>query len=339
MFPQGTGGRVETTARDNSLRTGAFLGWPVALAAGADVLAGYVIAAPTFPDEHETLAVVPFLFAAAVLLTAAGRVFGVVFTFAGGDDGGGPGGALAAAYTDTVAHGRATAKGTFVIGALLAVGGLLSAMGAGVTCGSVPVYVAGVLFLVGWARAGRAEGHAVAGPISAGALRALAVALGMSAHRETLYFADAAPSIAVAVLFACGALHATVRRAEGEGGRRYVLIGTLAGFAGAMGVSVALLMRTALSWIVALSGCAFLGARGLAASGTLVPADVRRFADAALFAGFPLAAGLCFGKWEATGPILALGSAALALAVPATVALTRAPGALPSPGAGRSAVL
>jgi len=330
---------VDTTARDNSLRTGSFLGWPAALAAGADVLAGFVVAAPAFPGEHETLAAVPFLFASAVLLSAAGSVFGVVFTFAGGDDGGGPGGPLAAAYSDTVAHGRATPKGTFVLGALLAVGGLLSAMCAGVTCGSVPVYVAGVLFFVGWARAGRAAGHSMADPVSAGALRALAVALGMSAHREVLYFADSAPSVAVAVLFACGALHATVRRAEREGGRRYVLIGTLAGFAGAMGVSVALLMRTALSWIVALSGCAFLGARGLAASGTLVPADVRRFADAALLAGFFLAAGLCFGRWEATGAILALGSAAMALAVPAGVALTRSPGALPSPGAGRPAVL
>ncbi len=330
---------METTAQDSSRRMGAFLRGPDALASGADVLAGYVIAAPAMPGEDEALAVVPFLFAAAWLLAAAGSVFGVVFTFAREDDGRGRGGDLASGFADAVERGRLTLKGTFLLGVALAVAGLFAAMGAGLTCGSVPVYVAAVLFLVSWARAGRAEEHAIAGPVSAGALRALSVALGMSAHREFLYFADAEPSIALAALFAYGTLHAIVRRSEGEGGRRYLLVATLIGFAGALGVSVALLMRTALSWIVALAGCAFLGARGVAASGTLVPVDVRRYADAAVLAGFFLAAGFCFGRWEATGAVLAIGSAAVALAVPAGVALARAPGVFPATGVGRQAVV
>jgi hypothetical protein len=155
----------------------------------------------------------------------------------------------------------------------------------------------------------------------------------MSAHREVLYFAGNAPTIAVAVLFMYGTLQAVVRRSEGEGGRRYVLVVTLAGFAAAMGVSAALLMRTALAWIVAFTGAAFLGARGVAASGTLVPVDVRRFADAAVLAGFLLDAGICFGRWEATGAVLALGAAAVTMVLPAGMALARAPGEFPAPGA------
>ncbi|MHC4252303.1 MAG: UbiA prenyltransferase family protein [Planctomycetota bacterium] len=332
-------------ARSPSRGIGAFLRPAEGLAAGADVLAGYVLASPAIPREDEALAVVPFLFASAWLLSAAGSVFGVAFSFARGEDERGRGGDLAAGFAEAIARGRATLKGTFLLGALLAVAGLFAAMGAGVSCGSVPVYVAAVMFLVSWARAGRAEGHALAGPASAGALRALAVALGMSAHREVLYFADNGPGIAVAALFTYGMLHAVVRRSEGEGGRRFLLVGTLLGLVGVLGVSAALFMRTALAWIVALTGAAFLGARGLAASGTLVPVDVRRFADAAVLGGFFLASGLCFGRWEATGAVLALGSAAVALAVPAAVALARAPGVLPAPrarapeGAGRRALL
>lgn len=330
---------MEAVPHDPSRRMGAFLRGPEALAAGADVLAGYVLAAPAVPREDGTLAIVPFLFASAWLLTAAGSVFGVAFLFAREHDGRGRGGALAAGFARSIARGRVTLKGAFLLGAGLAVAGLFAAMGAGLSCGSVPVYVAAILFLVSWARAGRAEGHALAGPASAGALRALSVALGMSAHREVLYFAGAGPSIAVAVFFAYGTLHAIVRRSEGEGGRRYVLVGTLVGFAGALGVSAAFLMRTTLSWIVVLTGGAFLGARGVAASGTLVPVDVRRFADAAVLGGFFLNSALCFGRWEATGAVLALGSAAVALAVPAAMALAREPGSLPAPGADPRPVL
>ncbi len=330
---------MEAAAREPSRRITEFLRGPEALAAGADVLAGYILAAPAVPLENEALAVVPFLFASAGLLAAAGSVFGVAFSFARGEDGRDRGGDLAAGFAEAVARGRPTLKGAFLLGALLAATGLFAAMAAGVTCGSVPVYVAAFLFLVSWARAGRAAEHALAGPASAGALRALSVALGMSAHREVLYFADARPSIALAVLFAYGALHATVRRSEGEGGKRFLLVGTLVGFAAVLGVSVALFMRTALSWIVALTGCAFLGARGVAASGTLVPVDVRRFADAAVLGGFFLASGLCFGRWEATGAVLALGSVAVALAVPAAIVMVRGPGALPGGGAGRRTVL
>ena len=112
------------------------------LAAAADALAGYVIASPAVPGREDALGVAPFVFASAGLLAAAGNVFEHAFS--------------------SEREGRAP-KGVFIAGAALALGGLFAAMGAAMSAGPAPVYLAAFLFLVTWARAGRVSAAARAG--------------------------------------------------------------------------------------------------------------------------------------------------------------------------------
>ncbi|MHC4506276.1 MAG: hypothetical protein ACYTFI_23520 [Planctomycetota bacterium] len=282
------------------------------LAAAVDALAGYVIASPAVPGREDALAVVPLVFASAGLLAAAGNVFEHAFS--------------------SEREGRAP-KGVFIAGAVLALGGLFAAMGAALSAGAAPVYLAAFLFLVTWARAGRASAAAragasglpVAGPVLGGTVRALALALGMSAHSEVVYLTAPGPAIAAGVFFAYGALVECIERTIGEGGKRYLLVGALAGCLAVFGVSGVLLARTALSRFVAVVGAVFVASRGAPAVRSLLPADIRRFGEGALLAGFLLDSALCLGYWEATDPafvfagwaangtVLALGSLAVAL--------------------------
>lgn len=152
-------------------------------------------------------------------------------------------------------------------------------------------------------------------------MRALALALGMSAHSEIVYLAPAGAILAPGLFFAYGALAAVVAEHDmegslGAGGKRYLLLGALAGMLAVFGGAAAWLSRTALSRIVVMTGAVFLAARGSLGVRSLLPADVRRFGEGALLAGFFLDSGLCFGRWEATGAVLALGSFAVALVVP-----------------------
>lgn len=306
------------------------------LAAAADALAGYVIASPAVPHEEEALAVVPFIFASAGLLTAAGNVFARAFgrgalgpaPLSSGNSSDGPRSASGAPSSAGL-----PAKRVFLLGSALALGGLFAAMGAALSAGSLPVYLAAFLFLVTWARAGRGAELALAGPVSGGMARALSLALGMSAHSEIVYFTGRGALLAPGLFFVYGALVEAVEGSLGEGGRRYLLVGALLGCLAVFGGSAAVLARTALARIVALTGAVFLAARGASAVKSLLPADVRRFGEGAILAGFFLDSGLCFGRWEASGVVLVLGVVAVALVVPSAMMLPRSGRKSAAPGA------
>jgi len=283
----------------------------VSLVCAADVLAGYVIAAPALPRPEETLAAVPLLFAGAFLLTVAGHVFSCCFS---------PAGALLAG---PVAPGRVTLKAAFLLGALAAVGGLFATMGAALSTGRLPVYFAALLFLVTWARAGRGAELAVLGPVSAGAARALTLAVGMSAHSEVVYLVSPGPPLAAGLFFVYGALAEAVRQTEREGGRRYVLLAASLGFLAVFVISASALARTEMAWIMMFTGAILLAARAWPAVRSLTPADVRRFTQVAFLAGCILDAGLCFGRWPAEGAVLALGASALLLVLPGIAIMAR----------------
>ncbi len=324
----------EASRRRYSWGTWAFLRPAASLSAGADALAGYIVASPAVPLDEEARATVPFLFASAVLLAAAGHVFAAAFAYGSRGVAPGPGehegDERAPRFAEAVARGETSLKRAFLAGAALALAGLFAAMGACASVGSLPVYFAAFLFLVSWARAGRGPAHAVSAPVSAGVARALALGLGMSAHREIVFLADPRLFVAAGLLFVYGALVESIESAWGEGGRRWALLGAFAGLLAVMAGAGVALIRTALAWIVALSGATFLAARAATAVRTLVPADIRRAGSAAILAGFFLDAAICFGRFEATGAVLVLGSVALALVVPGAVALESAEATYPA---------
>jgi hypothetical protein len=295
------------------------------LAVAADVLAGYCIAAPARPRLEETLAAAPLLFASAALVVAAGNVFYACFTPAPT----GKGGAGAAAAEDVRAAERGVStKRMFLLGAALAVAGLFSAMGAAVSAGKLPVYFAAFLFLLTWARAGMSRDCALLGPASAGALRALTLGLGMSAHRGIVYGADAAPFVAAALFFAFGALLDTVEGARGEGGRRFLLLGAAAGVLAVFAGAGIVFVKTPTAALVALAGGAFVAARAWPAVRSLTSTEIARFAEAGLLAGCALDAALCLGPWTETDPVTwALAGSALAVVLPCSALLRRAGGA------------
>ncbi|MGD8241084.1 MAG: hypothetical protein PVH68_21200 [Armatimonadota bacterium] len=310
----------------------AFLRPAHGLVAGADVLAGFVLASPASPGESYSLAVAPLLFASAVLISAAGSVFALVFSQARGAvlpgaGGGAPGLTTplpeggAWAYAKALEEGRATVRRSFLAGAALALGGIFAAMGAALTAGRLPVYFAALMFLVSWARAGRGAELAVLGPASAGLSRALSLGMGMGATGEIVFLADRSLLLAPALYFAMGGVVEAVEHAEGEGGRRFLLVGALGALLAVFALAGLAYMRTGLSWIVALTGAAFLVSRAAPAIGSLAPGEVRRFAEGALLAGPFLSASVCFGRWEARGALLAIGVCALGLVVPAARSL------------------
>ena len=215
-----------------------------------------------------------------------------------------------------VEEGRLTLKGALATGGFLAIAGLFAAMAAALATGRLPVYAAALVFLVGWARAGRTSQLPVIGPATAGLQRAATLALGMGAHAEIVYGQNPAPLAAAGLYLAFGALVETLEQSEGEGGRRFSLLacvaGVLAVFAGAAGFFV----RTRPALFVALAGGVLLMVRALPALRTLVPGAVRRFAEAARLSGLFLAAALVWGRWPTQGTVLALGAVPLALVIP-----------------------
>jgi len=285
------------------------------LSGATDVLAGYCLAAPALPRVGDTLFVLPLLFSSAVLLRAAGAVFEVCFGVAAGRTD--P--ARAARHTVAVsvyfADGRFSLKAAFMAGAALAMLGLFAALGAGAFVGKLPAYVAAFLFLALWAKTGHGVALPVLGPLASGVVRTLGLALGMSAHPDVVYLTNPTVAVAVALYFAYGALLEVLDHAEGEGGKRYSLIGSVFGLVAVFAAAAALLMRTPLSYIISVVGVTFILSRAWSATSTLLPANIRRLAEgAAMAAGF-LAAALCFGNasWRTTGGILPIGSAALLL--------------------------
>jgi hypothetical protein len=289
---------------------------PAASLSGAtDVLAGFCLAAPSLPRLDDSRVVLPLLFASALLLRAAGAVFEVCFGVAAGRTD--P--ARAARHTVAVsvhfADGRFSLKASFMGGALLALLGIFAALGAGVFVGKLPAYTAAFLFLILWAKTGHGVALPVLGPVSAGIVRMLGLLLGMSAHPEVVYPTNRAAMIAAALYFAYGALLEVLDHAEGEGGKRYSLIGSIFGVIAVFGAAAATLMRTPLSYIITIVGVTFIISRAWSATSTLLPAAVRRLAEGAAVSGGFLAAALCFGNeaWRTTGGILPIGSAALVL--------------------------
>ena len=307
----------------------------VSLSAAADVIAGYVVAAPATPRPVETLLTVPLLFVGAALLHAAGDVFSACFTVESGpsdsERAGSPGVALARA----IRKKQTTLKAAFLTGAAMALAGLFAAMAPcllnGLSAGHLPVYAAGFVFLVGWARAGRTSQSPVVGPASAGLLRAMTLAIGMSAHGEIVYGHGgaslwrpaAAPLVAAGLYFAYGALAETLEQSEGEGGRRYTIMAAFVGMLAVLGGAAALFAKTSPARSVILAGAVLLVARSLPALRTLVPGAVRRFAEAARLSGLFMAAALAWGRWPTQGTVLVLGAAALALVLPCAVLFAR----------------
>ena len=295
----------------------------LSLSAAADVIAGYVLAAPATPRAREALLTVPLLFAGCALLHAAGEVFSACFTvesgLTGADRPGSPGVTLARA----IDLNRITLKAAFVLGAAAALAGLFAVMAAALTAGKLPVYAAAFLFLVGWARAGRTSQLPVIGPASAGVQRAMTLAVGMAAHGEIVYGQTGGPLpvllIGAGLYFAYGALAETLEQSEGEGGRRYTILAAFAGMLAVFGGAAALFARTSAARSVALAGAVFLVVRALPALRTLVPGAVRRFAEAAWLSGLFLAAVLAWGRWPTQGVVLALGAAPLVLLIPCAV--------------------
>lgn len=275
----------------------ALLGPAGALAAAGDVVAGYVLAAPVRPAAREAVPPVLILGAGAVLLLAGGRLFAACFA--------------------PVPRGGFSAKRLFLAGALLSVVGLFSAMGAAFLVGRLPVYFASFLFLVLWARAGPLESSPLAGPVSWGAVKSLSMALGMAAHPDFVYrIGHPGTVVPLALLFSYGALFTVVRRAEAEGGRRYLLVLCGLGLAGII-AGGAFVGGTSLAALSALGGGLLVGAGLLRAVRSLAPAGLRTFAERALVAGCLLDAALAFGRWRPEG----FGAAAALLVVPCQLLL------------------
>lgn len=283
----------------------------------ADVLAGYCIAASAMPTLERAAAIVPLLFVSAYLLRSAGSVFDVCFAVASGRTDPARASRNTAAAAVHITGGEISLTGALVTGAVLAALGLFAALAAAVSVGKLPVYVAAALFLVIWARTGFGIELVVLGPVSGGAIRALGLALGMSAHPDVVYLTDRAVPIALGLYFAYGALVEVLEHAEGEGGRRYALVGAAVGLVGVFAAAAALIMRTPLSLIVAVVGAAFLTARAYRAATTLLPGAIARLAEGAGMASGFLAAALCFGHdvWRTGGGLLVLGSFCLGLVV------------------------
>lgn len=260
------------------------------LALATDVLAGFCAAAEGFPKGWHAAASVPFLFASAALLGASEGLF------------------------DACLGGKAyvPSKRTFLLGAVLAAGGIIAAMVAGVSVGKLPAYFAAFMFLISWARAGRGP-DAVLGPLASGAWRAFAICLGASAHTGMAYLVHPEPFIAAGLASACGALTESIDQAEREGGRRYILLFAAAGILAVFGAASVLLMRRPIAWIVAASGAALVLTRAAYAVRTLLPEAIRRFAEGTMLGSCFLSAGICFGRWPATGAVLVMGAAALVM--------------------------
>jgi hypothetical protein len=299
------------------------------LSGAADVLAGFVIAAPALPQFDRAMLIVPLLFASVFLLRAAGSVFEACFGVAAERVEVGRASKHTTAIATSIANGLIGLKGTFVTGCVFALAGIFAALGAAVTAGKLPAYFAAFVFLTVWARSGRGVEYAVGGPLSAGLMRALGLAMGMSAHPEFLYFTGRTPAIALGLYFAYGALTEAIVHSEGEGGRRYALVGATFGLLGIFGAGAVLLMDTSLSFIVTVVGATFVAARAWPALTSLMPGSVRKLGEGAMIASGFLGAAIVFGNpaWRTDGSVLPLGSAALVAVIVTGILAQRYEGA------------
>jgi hypothetical protein len=287
------------------------------LSGAVDVLAGYCLAAPARPEAGTAVLVLPALFVSVVLLRSAGHVFDACFALCGGDVSRPDCSWRSAVLADEIDKGTRSLKGVFLFGAALALAGVFAGLLGALRAGRLPAYVAALIFLTTWASSGCAAHLAVCGPVAAGLLRALGLAMGMSAHRESLYLASNAPILALAAYFIYGAMTKVLALAQREGGTRFALVGATVGLLAAFAATALLVVRTPLSFIVIVVGAVFVCARAWQAVVALTPASVRRYAAGALIASGFLAAAICYGNplWSGHGVAAAAGTASLVLVI------------------------